>query len=97
MVEGRGPNSQDLKTGHVIYGWSFGKAQQRRRPNPALNAAAVCAGVHCTSAAVLCTTEEEFYPRPLEQNLVPATALKKRSKKCVIKKLLDNPDTSTER
>ena len=45
----------------------FGKAQ-RRRPNPALTTAAVCArAVHCTSAAVLCTTEEEFYPRPLEQ------------------------------
>ena len=28
---------------------------------------------------------------------VPATALKKRSKKCVIKKLSDTPDTSTER
>lgn len=96
MGEGRGPKSQDLKTGDVIYEWSFAKAQ-RRRPNPALTAAAVCAAVHCTSAAVLCTTEEEFYPRPLEQNPVPATALKKRSKKCVIKKLLDTPDTSTER
>ena len=46
MEEGCVKNSEKLPT--LFMDGPFSKAQQRRRPNPALTAAAVCARAVCT-------------------------------------------------